>query len=285
MQLELHQLDPKFSALRVDDPGRRSQMVASLAKHGQQMPVVVIRTDRADRFVLIDGYVRMRALKDLSRDIAVATVVTLPEDMALVMSHGLQQARKPSALEEGWLLDELTSQHGHEAHALSVMLGRSRSWISRRMSLVRVLPQSVQDAVRQGRLNAHDAMKVLVPLARANAEQCETLVSRLPRRAPTSRQMEKLYQAWRRGDAEVRTRIVENPTLYFKVEARGLQAPDAAKLLRDLQTIAAVSARATKRATAAEDAPFDVRKRLHRVLDEARSAFGSLVACMPQERG
>ncbi|MBK8593303.1 MAG: ParB N-terminal domain-containing protein [Sandaracinaceae bacterium] len=67
MQLELHQLERKYAGLRIADPARRSQLVASLSTDGQQMPVVVVRTDRAERYVLIDGYQRVGALETLAR--------------------------------------------------------------------------------------------------------------------------------------------------------------------------------------------------------------------------
>ena len=47
---------------------------------------------------------------------------------------------------------------------------KSKSWVSRRLSLVADLPTAIQDSVRQGKLGAHAAMKYFVPLARANEE-------------------------------------------------------------------------------------------------------------------
>ena len=120
MQLELHQLERKYAGLRIADPARRSQLVASLSTDGQQMPVVVVRTDRAERYVLIDGYQRVGALETLAKDHVDAVVVTMPEDMALAMTHRLQHSRRASALEEGWLLQELTTQYGHDLGRLSV---------------------------------------------------------------------------------------------------------------------------------------------------------------------
>jgi len=285
MQLELHQLDRKYAALRIADPARRSQLVASLSTDGQQMPVVVVRTDRGERFVLIDGYQRVGALETLAKDHVEAVVVTMPEDMALAMTHRLQHHRRASALEEGWLLQELTTQYGHDLTRLSLMLSRSRSWVSRRLALVHVLPESVQMAVRAGRVNAHDAMKSLVPLARANGAHCERLVAKLPRQAPSSREMERLYTAWKSADEACKERIVEHPALYLRAsEHVGEDAFQA--LRRDLEMLTSISVRAQRRVdegvvTTASPAR---RARIHGAMRQARQAVETLVASMTEER-
>jgi hypothetical protein len=68
MKLELHQLDLKYEALRVRDPAREQRLLASLGERGQQTPLQVTASGAADRYVLIDGYARVRALRALARD-------------------------------------------------------------------------------------------------------------------------------------------------------------------------------------------------------------------------
>jgi ParB-like chromosome segregation protein Spo0J len=81
------------------------------------------------------------------------------------MAHRLDEVGRRSALEEGWLLDELLSRHGLAQQELGTRLSRSRSWVSRRLSLVLVLPEVAQHAVRDGHLPAQAAM-YLVPSSR-----------------------------------------------------------------------------------------------------------------------
>ena len=61
--LELHQLDLRYEKLRTHKPEAERKLVGSLAVIGQQVPVVVVRGDAAERFVLVDGYKRVRALR------------------------------------------------------------------------------------------------------------------------------------------------------------------------------------------------------------------------------
>ena len=215
--IEIDRIERKYAELRVVDPGRRSRLTASIFEHGQQTPVVVV-PQGPDRYVLIDGYARVAALETLARDLVDALVWPLSEPQALVLSLRFEASRRRSALEEAWLLLELVEVHGRSPSDLALSLQRSISWISRRLSLVRVVPESVQEAIRQGRVPAQAAMKSLVPLARAKRDHCERLVAHLEGRSISVRQMETLYEGWKAGDAEQRERIVENPWLYLKAK-------------------------------------------------------------------
>lgn len=55
MRLEFHQLERRLEHLRVRRPERR-RLLASLAASGQQTPIVVVATEHADRYPVIDGY-------------------------------------------------------------------------------------------------------------------------------------------------------------------------------------------------------------------------------------
>ena len=66
MDLECHQLGRRYEPLRTRDPRKERRLLASLAEYGQQLPVVVVAAD--ERFILVDGYKRLRALTRLAQD-------------------------------------------------------------------------------------------------------------------------------------------------------------------------------------------------------------------------
>ena len=249
MDVEIALLDRKYAGLRIADPVRQAQIAASIARHGQQAPVLVVRTN--DSTVLVDGYQRVAALAELGRDTVDAVVLDDVDEVgALLLCHRLQ-GRRSTALEDGWLLAELVDVHGRSQHDLATSLQKSASWVSRRLALVRALPANAQDAVRAGTLSPHAAMKFLVPLARANAQDCERLVAALGRARTTTREIERLYLAWRRGDAAQRAAIVADPRLFLKVDAEVGDAPialdEVSLLVEDLEGLAGLSRRARKR--------------------------------------
>lgn len=215
LKLELHQIARRHSELRIKRPRSDDQLVASIARQGQITPLLVCATeDAATRYVLIDGYRRVQALEKLGRDVAVATSTELPEDEALLWHHQMESRGRRSALEEAWLLYELEQTYGFDRSALASKLARSESWISRRLALVEILPESVQQLVREGALCAYSAQKYLVPLARANPRDCEVLANGLAESRLSTRATRQLYIAWRNGDAEMRNRIIHKPHLF-----------------------------------------------------------------------
>jgi ParB family transcriptional regulator, chromosome partitioning protein len=214
MQLEFHQLDLRYRELRVVDRERDARLLASLAGVGQKTPVLVV-CSADDRYVLIDGYRRVDALHRLKADTVEALLLPITEPEGLILSHRMASSHRKSALEEGWLLRELERCHGLSRSELASKLLRSSSWVSRRLGLVEILPSSVQQAVRAGKIGPHAAMKSLLPLARANKEACETLVKNLGAAGAAVRQMDELWRAWRKGSEEDRERIVSHPGLYL----------------------------------------------------------------------
>ena len=49
--------------------------------------------------------------------------------------------------------------------------------MSRRLALVELVPEAIQQQVREGKLAAQVAMKYLVPLARVNTDDCKRMAA------------------------------------------------------------------------------------------------------------
>jgi ParB family chromosome partitioning protein len=198
MKLEFHQLDRRHEHLRARNLQRQRQLLASLAASGQQTPIVVVAVpDQPDRYLVIDGYKRIAALQQLARDTVEAVVWPMNEVQALVLDRSLHWSEPESALEEGWLLAELEQRFGYGLEELARQFDRSVSWVSRRLALVELLPDSVQQQVRVGEIPAQVAMKYLVPVARGSLDDCQQLAAAFARHKFTSRQAGQLYAAWR----------------------------------------------------------------------------------------
>lgn len=254
MELEFHQIAMRYEGLRISMPGFQARLTASLAQNGQQHPVMVVENKvGSEGYVLIDGYRRVSALQILGRDTVEGMVLPLCESAALVFRHCQESAHPQTALEDGWLLRNLMGLHGMSHGDLSRCLQRSKSWVSRRISLVRDLPESVQALVREGKLSSHGAMKYLVPMARAKKSDCEELAGNLSSERISSRELERVYVSWKGGDKEHRKRVVAKPLLFLKAAGELSKAPTKIKsaelqtVLDDLEILDAVSGRARRR--------------------------------------
>jgi ParB/RepB/Spo0J family partition protein len=163
-ELELHQLDRRYEALRRREPRREARLLASLSEHGQQIPIIVV-----GEHVVVDGSKRVRALAKLAPDTVAVVAWSIDEREALLLGRVLRTAEE-DALEQGWLLCELRDRFAMTPSVMAARFDKSESWVSRRLALVGDLPREVQDLVRAGALGAHAAMKYFVPLARANVD-------------------------------------------------------------------------------------------------------------------
>jgi ParB family chromosome partitioning protein len=267
MELEFHQLDRRFEHLRVRDPGRQRRLLASLGESGQQTPIVVVAAEQPDRYLVIDGYKRIAALEQLGRDTVEAVLWPMSEADALVLDRSLRLSEHETALEQGWLLSELEQRFGYGLDELARRFDRSPSWVSRRLALVELLPEAIQQQVREGKIAAHVAMKYLVPVARISLDDCERMAAAFVRHRFHTRQAGQLYAAWREGSPALRKRILEQPELFLKaqrhVEPKVSDVP-AAELMRDLEMVLAIVNRAGQRLAGAA-AGMD-----HHQLEEAR---------------
>ena len=252
MDLEFHQLDLRYEGLRVRRPERERRLLASLSERGQQVPIVVIAlAGELNRFLVIDGYKRIRALQRLSQDTVRATVWDMDESEALVLDRSLRTAEGETALEQGWLLAELHRGFGLCLDDLARRFDRSVSWVSRRLALVRELPESIQQRVRRGEIGAHAAMKYLVPMARANRDDCERLAEAIAWHKFTTYEVGELYAAWRTGLPPIRQRVIADPKLFLRArreleEEEPVAVRAAEDLLRNLDVAGAIARRARR---------------------------------------
>jgi ParB family chromosome partitioning protein len=285
MQLEFHQLERRWEHLRVRHPSRQRRLLASLADSGQQTPIVVVAAEgQADRYVVIDGYKRLVALEQLGRDTVAAVVWPMSEAAAVVLDRSLRLSEHETALEVGWLLAELEQRFGYGLDELARRFDRSVSWVSRRLALAEVLPEAIQQQVREGKIPAQVAMKFLVPVARQSLEACQRMAAIFAEHHCETREAGQLYGAWRKGSPASRQRILDDPELFFKTQRQAQEKAPAgtgAELLRDLEMVVAIVNRAQRRVAGAAASELEpqqakaarhqldrIQKQLHR-LDEA----------------
>jgi ParB/RepB/Spo0J family partition protein len=251
MDLEFHQLELRYEQLRVRNLGRERRLVASLADLGQQVPIVVV--EGGDRFVVIDGYKRVRALRRLGRDTVRAMAWPLCESEALVVGRLMGAGPSDSAIEQGWLLRELHGRFELSLEELARRFDRSRSWISRRLGLVRKLPEQIQQQVRCGTLHAHAAMKYLLPLARANSEDALRFAAAVAGKGLSTRQVGELYAGYRSRSIKTRELVLSDPQLYLRTREEFQRPQNAAPespvdlLLRDFDMLGSIARRALRR--------------------------------------
>jgi ParB/RepB/Spo0J family partition protein len=266
MELEFHRLDLRYEQLRARAPKRERALVASIAEVGQLVPIATVAdpTD-PDRDVVVDGFKRIRARRQLRHDTVRAVRWELSELEALLVHRSLRTSEGESVLEQAWLLDELRRRFELTMEELARQFERTTSWVSRRLALTRELPEVAQGEIRQGRILPHAAAKYLVPVARANKDQCERLARAIAQHDLSTREVGELYAGWRDGNQVSRERLIADPQLFLRARRALRDMPDDALgpregLLRDVAILGATARRARQRALhgmGAELTPLD----------------------------
>ena len=115
--------------------------------------------------------------------------------------------------------------------------------------LVELLPEAIQQQVREGKIGAQVAMKFLVPVARQSLEDCQRMAAIFAQRHWDTREAGQLYAAWRQGSRAARQRLLAEPELFLKTQRQPPLAtpPAVEQLQRDLEMAIAILRRAGRR--------------------------------------
>ncbi len=221
--LDLHLLELRYEHTRVHNEAAFTRLRRSMEKSGQLRPVVVV-PDQAGRFVLIDGYQRVRINRLSGKDTVLAHVWQMEEEKALVCMLAENDSRQWEAIEQAQLLDELMNRFELSLATVAGMMGKHKSWIKRRLDLVRALPEEVLLAVKNGSVSAWSAARILAPLARANPDHAKQLANHLKSDHFSTRQLSDFYAYYRKANREVRENMISDPALFVKaVKSRQIE--------------------------------------------------------------
>lgn len=227
-EVELSRLELRFAPLRLAAPRRLGALVRSLERSGQLTAVVAAREDA--QLVLVDGYLRIAALRRLGVDTAWVEVWACPLEEAVVRVLASTQARGWDVIEEALMLRELTSVLGLTQHEVALRSGRDVSWVSRRLKLLDGLPDSALEAIGEGVLSSWAASRILAPLARANHAHAQALLAALRREPLSTRELGVWYRHYGAATRVTRERLVANPALFVRSVQAHAQARDEQRL-------------------------------------------------------
>jgi ParB family chromosome partitioning protein len=228
LESDLHRLELRFACLRMRQPRAVERLAHSIEQNGQWVPVVAV-AEQAQRWVLIDGYLRVEALRRLARDTAEVQLWDCPLAQALLMVLVRVQARAWEAIEEGALIRELISGFELSQREVARQTGRDVSWVNRRLRLVQELPEELFSAICRGEFSTWAATRVLAPLARANSEHAQRLLGALQREPLSTRELATWYQHYRKANRPKRERMLADPRLFCQaLQAQARKQEDKA---------------------------------------------------------
>ena len=217
LHLEICHLRVDYAGIRAADPVAEARLLASIAREGQKVPIIVAR--EGGSYQVLDGFRRRNILEQLGCDIVLAVEWPTGAVDGLVEIRRLRAASASGPLEEGWLIEVLVDRHGLSLEEIGKRLGRTRSWVHRRLSLVRQLPEDVRVKVLSGALSGYIATKYAVPLARARAELVAPYCDCVITHGLSTREAGVVYQYLARtADPTVHKEILARPQRVLEPE-------------------------------------------------------------------
>ncbi len=168
--LPLQQIDERLQRYRLQSPRAEKALAQSLARYGQICPIVVCR--REDQFVLIDGFKRLHAARQLKGVTELtARCVQLDEQGAKAAIYQLNRvSQRPQEIEEAWIVYSLVREDGLSQVDVAQLLGRHKSWVNRRLAMFERLAPAAKEELQLGLLSPSLARQ-LVRLPMGNQDE------------------------------------------------------------------------------------------------------------------
>ena len=202
-EISIAEFDLSLSGMRIMNMTRILQVEKSMRLHGQLQPVVA-RVHEGG-YQLIDGFKRLYASEDLMMESLQCRLldIDLTQAKVLLLSYN-RPHQSMEAWEEALVLQDLLKTHSLNQHSLAQLIGYSRSWVSRRLSLIGKMDEDVSSEIMMGTLTSSHA-RALIKLPRGNQGKVARAITNF---ALTSRQSDKLVEAFLKAKDENQQRYI-----------------------------------------------------------------------------
>ena len=208
VDIPLTKIYERFGHLRIINPQADRAMLRSMEKYGQMTPVVLGRIEQGHD-ELIDGFKRLRAGRAL----------LLPSLNARILNVGIRAGkvavmqlnwigRSISSMEEALVVHSLYEEDGLSQVEIATLLGRHKSWVCRRVSLIQRLSREVQENIKIGLLPVSMGVE-LAKLQRSNEQ--EALLETIHKHHLTWRETKKMVSALQTNPYNDPSCILRNP--------------------------------------------------------------------------
>lgn len=148
--IEIAGMGERYGVYRLVSPRADAAMLKSIQRYGQMSPVVCAKSEKG--YELIDGFKRLRVFRRLNKSVLQAKTVEISTRAckAAIIQLNSKGFRSINEMEEALVIQSLHREDRLQQAEIAVLLGRHKSWISRRISLIERLSEEVQEDIRLG---------------------------------------------------------------------------------------------------------------------------------------
>ena len=203
--IPLEKFDLSLAGMRIMNPDRVMRVQDSMWLHGQLQPVVA--REHEGKYQILDGFKRVYVAMDLMIKTLQCQVldIDLQQAKLLILSYN-RPHQSMEVWEEAMVLEDLLKTHDLSQQSLSTLTGYSRSWVSRRLSLIGKIDEQVASEIRMGVITSSQA-RALIKLPRGNQIDLARVIVDL---GLSSRQSDRLVDAFLKAEDEDQQRDILN---------------------------------------------------------------------------
>lgn len=148
-EIAVSEVGEKYGVFRIVSPLAEAAMMKSIQRYGQMSAVVCVKSGSG--YELVDGFKRLRACRRLNKAVLKAKTEEFSERACKAAIIQLNRTgRSISEMEEALVLQSLNREDKLTQVEIAVLVGRHKSWVSRRIALIERLSEEVQGNIRLG---------------------------------------------------------------------------------------------------------------------------------------
>lgn len=281
-----HDLDLRFRRLHRPLEPVIEKMAASLKSKGQISPLIAA-DDVDGPLVLLDGFKRQAAAEVLGWDRLKVMKEERSGSGAKAMIYLANRRNDFSMIQEALLLRELVEVDGLMQVEAAVLLERHKSWVSRRLDMIRRLSDGIVDDLQLGLLppGSGPALARLPPCNQADFSAA-IQVNRL-----LSKEINKLVDLWvKAGDPSHRRFLLDFPREALEIawrKGKDHAHPKVVNWRKDLSTIRRLASGFERDLTGPikmdKETALELQQLLDRTENACRSGFNALRNLLSKE--
>ena len=200
--------DLRYEHFRLRNRLSEKEVLDLVRLNGIQEAVEVIEMD--GKLVLLNGFKRYRAAIALNLPVIPWTGIGSSTKEGMLSLINQSNSKRLNVLEEAKFLVELTQEQKLSCLELSVLLKKSKGWISMRIRLFKDINKEIETLLFEGKFPVYAYMYSLRPFIRMNGvskEEIRAFVVQMSGRDLSLRQIETLAEAWFKGSEEIKQQL------------------------------------------------------------------------------
>ncbi|MGM0665545.1 MAG: ParB/RepB/Spo0J family partition protein [Thermodesulfobacteriota bacterium] len=209
VSIAIDRIDLRFLPLRTPTALSVKRMASSLKARGQITPIVIT----CDPPSLVDGFKRMQAAQSLGMSELKAVPIKVEPTQAKAGMYLMNRSESFSLIQEAMLVRELIDGDGLGQKDAAAILERHKSWVNRRLYMIRRLaPEIIQDLKLQ--LLPPGSAPALARLQQRNQPEFSIAIQN---HRLSTKQINRLIDLWCKAtDPAVKRFLLQSPTESLK---------------------------------------------------------------------